>query len=168
MVLLYSFQALWKEWGDSNFPIFSQNCQFHHMGLESLNHFNVFFNYISFWALRSIFFDLRDAILFLQGLLFCVYISIIFYKYTLYVSIYHSSSYSITPVHAIPQYKLYHSSTSYTTPVQVIPPSSPESLSYPHLEKLTIKPDIGNTKLIISNTYIPSASSCSNGYQSSI
>ena len=47
-------------------------------------------------------------------------------------------------------------------------PSSPEALSDPHLEELTIKADIGNTKLIISNIYIPPASSCSNGYQSSI
>ena len=47
-------------------------------------------------------------------------------------------------------------------------PSSPETLSDPHLEELTIKADIGNTKLIISNIYIPPASSCSNGYQSSI
>ena len=44
-------------------------------------------------------------------------------------------------------------------------PSSPEALSDPHLEELTIKADIGNTKLIISNIYIPPASSCSNGYQ---
>ena len=47
-------------------------------------------------------------------------------------------------------------------------PSSPEARSDPHLEELTIKADIGNTKLIISNIYIPPASSCSNGYQSSI
>ena len=47
-------------------------------------------------------------------------------------------------------------------------PSSPEALSDPHLEELTIKADIGNTKLIISNIYIPPASSCSNGSQSSI
>ena len=47
-------------------------------------------------------------------------------------------------------------------------PSSPEALSDPHLEELTIKADIGNTKLIISNIYIPPASSCSNGYQSLI
>ena len=47
-------------------------------------------------------------------------------------------------------------------------PLSPESLSDPHLEELTIKPELGNTKLIISNVYIPLASSCSNGYQSSI
>ena len=44
----------------------------------------------------------------------------------------------------------------------------PSSLSDPHLEELTIKADIGNTKLIISNIYIPPASSCSNGYQSLI
>ena len=36
------------------------------------------------------------------------------------------------------------------------------------MEELIIKVDIGNTKLIISNIYIPPASSCSNGYQSSI
>ena len=47
-------------------------------------------------------------------------------------------------------------------------PSSPESLSDPHLEELTIKAELGNTKLIVSNVYIPPASSCSNGYQSSI
>ena len=43
-----------------------------------------------------------------------------------------------------------------------------KELSDPHLEELTIKADIGNTKLIISNIYIPPTSSCSNGYQSSI
>ena len=47
-------------------------------------------------------------------------------------------------------------------------PSSPEVLSDPHLEELTIKADIGNMMLIISNIYIPPASSCSNRYQSSI
>ena len=47
-------------------------------------------------------------------------------------------------------------------------PSSPESLSDPHLEELLIKAELGNTKLIISNVYIPPASSCSNGYHSSI
>ena len=47
-------------------------------------------------------------------------------------------------------------------------PSSPESLSYPHLEELSIKAELGNTKFIISNIYIPPASSCSNGYHSSI
>ena len=31
------------EWGDSNFQIFSQNCQFHHRQLESLEHFYVLF-----------------------------------------------------------------------------------------------------------------------------
>ena len=47
-------------------------------------------------------------------------------------------------------------------------PSSPESLSDPHLEELSIKAELGNTKLIISNVYIPPASSYSNGYHSSI
>ena len=47
-------------------------------------------------------------------------------------------------------------------------PSSPESLSDPHLEELTIQAEIGNTKLFISNINIPPASSCSNGYQSPI
>ena len=47
-------------------------------------------------------------------------------------------------------------------------PSSPESLSDPHLEELSIKAEPGNTKLIISTVYITSTSSCSNGYHSSI
>ena len=47
-------------------------------------------------------------------------------------------------------------------------PSTPDSLSDPHLEELTIKAELGNTKLIISNVYIPTASSCSNGCHSSI
>ena len=47
-------------------------------------------------------------------------------------------------------------------------PSSRESLSDPHLEELSIKAELGNTKLIISNVYIPPTSSCSNGYQSLI
>ena len=37
----FAFRDLWKEWGDSNFQNFSQNCQFHHRRLESLEHFNV-------------------------------------------------------------------------------------------------------------------------------
>ena len=41
LLLLYAYRDLWKEWGDSNFQIFSQNCQFHHRRLESLDHFNV-------------------------------------------------------------------------------------------------------------------------------
>ena len=36
------------------------------------------------------------------------------------------------------------------------------------MEELTIKADIGNINLIISNIYTPPANSCSNGYQSSI
>ena len=47
-------------------------------------------------------------------------------------------------------------------------PSSPESLSDPHLEELSIKAELRNTKLIISNVYIPPASSCSNWYHPSI
>ena len=47
-------------------------------------------------------------------------------------------------------------------------PSSAESLYDPHLEEFAIESEIGNTKLIISTIYIPPASSCSNGYQSSI
>ena len=47
-------------------------------------------------------------------------------------------------------------------------PSSPESLSEPHMEELSIQAKLENTKLIISNVYIPPASSCNNGYQSSI
>ena len=46
--------------------------------------------------------------------------------------------------------------------------SSAESLYDPHLEELSIEAEIVNTKLIISNIYILPASSCSNGYQSSI
>ena len=47
-------------------------------------------------------------------------------------------------------------------------PSSAESLYDPHLEELAIEAEIGNTTLIISNIYIPPASSCSNGYQTYI
>ena len=36
-------------------------------------------------------------------------------------------------------------------------PSSPESLSDPHLEELSIKAELGNTKLIISNVYTPTS-----------
>ena len=45
-------------------------------------------------------------------------------------------------------------------------PSSPELLS--DLEKLSIKAVLRNTMLIIFNVCIPPASSCSNGYQSTI
>ena len=47
-------------------------------------------------------------------------------------------------------------------------PSSPESLSDPNLEEFSIKAELGNKKLIISNVYIPPASSCSIWYHSSI
>ena len=39
LLMLFAFRDLWKEWGDSNFKIFSPNCQFHHRRLESLEHF---------------------------------------------------------------------------------------------------------------------------------
>ena len=58
-----------------------------------------------------------------------------------------------------------------STPVQyVLATSQVEewATSAPHLEEHSIKAELGNTKLIISNVYIPAASSCSNGYQSSI
>ena len=42
-------------------------------------------------------------------------------------------------------------------------PSSPEALSDPHLEELTIKANIGNTKLIMSNIYIHPASQMTSG-----
>ena len=47
-------------------------------------------------------------------------------------------------------------------------PLSAESLSDPHMEGISIKAEIGNTKLIIPNIYIAPNSSGSNGYQSSI
>ena len=66
MWLLYGFRDIWKEWGDSNF----QNCQFHHRRLELFDeHFNVFSLFIILSTTVS-FFYLKDAILFLQCLLF--------------------------------------------------------------------------------------------------
>ena len=47
-------------------------------------------------------------------------------------------------------------------------PASAESLSDHHMEDISIKAEIGNKKLIISNIYIPPACSCNNGYTSSI
>ena len=47
-------------------------------------------------------------------------------------------------------------------------PSSAESLFDPYMEELAMEAEIRNTKFIISNIYIPPASSCSNGYQSLI
>ena len=56
--------------------LFSQNCQFHHRRLESLEHLMCFI-YILLSTTVSHFFDLTDAFFFLQGLLFLVYISIL-------------------------------------------------------------------------------------------
>ena len=42
-------------------------------------------------------------------------------------------------------------------------PDSPDTLADPHLEELIITAMLGNTDLIITNVYIPSASSCTGG-----
>ena len=65
------------------FRSFSQNCQFHHRRLESLEHFNVL--YISFTALRSHFRGYH--IMLTSSPLFFIFvnISIFFRKYTLHV-----------------------------------------------------------------------------------
>ena len=47
-------------------------------------------------------------------------------------------------------------------------PESPESLVEPHLEELTITDRLGDTELIITNVYIPPASSCAGGYLPSL
>ena len=57
---LFAFRDLWKEWGDSNLQIFSQNCQFHHRRLDSLEHFKLAFC-ITLSIMVS-FSDLKDAI----------------------------------------------------------------------------------------------------------
>ena len=75
-LLLYAFRDLWKEWGDSNFQIFSQNCQFHHRRLESLEHFkSIFRNHYEPYGL--IFRGYH--IIFVQGVLFFHFV------YTLHV-----------------------------------------------------------------------------------
>ena len=47
-------------------------------------------------------------------------------------------------------------------------PESPDTLADPHLEELTITAKLGNTELIITNVYIPPASSCIGGYNPSL
>ena len=47
-------------------------------------------------------------------------------------------------------------------------PDSPGTLADPHLEELTITAKLGNTDLIITNVYIPPASSCTGGYSPSL
>ena len=47
-------------------------------------------------------------------------------------------------------------------------PDSPDTLAYPHLEELTITAKLGNTDLINTNVYIPTASSCTGGYNPSL
>ena len=44
----------------------------------------------------------------------------------------------------------------------------PESLTDPHLEEVSVKAELGNTRLIISNVCIPPASSCGDGCRSSM
>ena len=47
-------------------------------------------------------------------------------------------------------------------------PESPETLVEPYLEELTITAMLGDTELIITNVYIPPASSCTGGYLPSL
>ena len=47
-------------------------------------------------------------------------------------------------------------------------PDSPDTLADPHLEELIITAKLGNTDLIITNVYIPPASSCRGGYNPSL
>ena len=47
-------------------------------------------------------------------------------------------------------------------------PDSPDTIADPHLEELTITTKLGNTDLIITNVYIPSASSSTRGYNPSL
>ena len=47
-------------------------------------------------------------------------------------------------------------------------PDSPDTLADPDLEELTITAKLGNTALIITNVYIPPASSCTGGYNPSL
>ena len=47
-------------------------------------------------------------------------------------------------------------------------PESPETLVEPHLEELTITATLGDMELIITNVYIPPASSCTGGYLPSL
>ena len=83
----FSFRYIWKEWGDSNFQIFSQNCQFHHRRLESLEHFNVLYIYIYIILSTTVLFlDLTDAILFLQGLLCFVSFCVCTFPYIVFAS----------------------------------------------------------------------------------
>ena len=72
-VLLYAFRDLWKEWGDSNFLIISQNCQFHHRWLELLEHLMCFFIYHS----EHYGLILEHAILFFTRSLFFIFVSVL-------------------------------------------------------------------------------------------
>ena len=65
--------------GRLNFQIFSQNCQFHHRRMESLEHFNVFLKYLILSITVSVL-DIKDAILFLQGLSFLLCVHFHFFQ----------------------------------------------------------------------------------------
>ena len=87
LLLLFAFRDPWKEWVDSNFQIFSQNCQFHHRLLESLEYFNVPFIYQS-EHYGLIFGPYGWHIIFTRSPLFhffCVHFHFLFRKYTLHV-----------------------------------------------------------------------------------
>ena len=89
-LLLYAFRDLWKEWGDSHFQIFSQNCQFHHRRLESLEDFNVLLYIILSTTVYVL--ELKDAILFFKGFSFFLYtLPLFFCKYTLHDVMYLTS-----------------------------------------------------------------------------
>ena len=82
-MLLFAFRDLWKEWGDSNFHIFSQSCQFHHRRLQLLEHFKCTF-YIILSTTVSFFGPLRCHIIFTRYPFLCVHFHD-FCKYTLHV-----------------------------------------------------------------------------------
>ena len=58
---------------------------------------------------------------------------------------------------------LIHKSINFSRKLE-----SPETLVEPHLEELTITATLGDTELIITNVYIPPASSCTGGYLPSL
>ena len=87
-LLLFAFRDLGKEWGDSNFQIFSQNCQFHLRRLESLEHFNVLI-YIYIYHSEHYGLIFRGYHIIFTGsplfIIFCAHFHIFFGKYTLHV-----------------------------------------------------------------------------------
>ena len=85
VMLLFALRDLWKEWGDSNFQTFSQNCQFHHRPLDSLEHFNVLL-YIILSTTVSFLEDTIIYIIMFQFSSFSILCAFLFFrKYTLHV-----------------------------------------------------------------------------------